>query len=156
MNTIQKEMEASHEVAKEPRTFSNYSSNTEEKEKKPRVVWTPETVITFGKYKDQLLKDVPVSYIRWLSGYVWDPETQSLICPVSESGGFHRKLAKDYLSTYQMCLGCGEPREADVLYHDKCVKKVRPYSSASSSSTQAGPGKVKTAPFFKNAAKKPY
>lgn len=32
---------------------------------------TDEDVITFGKYRDQPLKDVPSSYLDWLIGQDW-------------------------------------------------------------------------------------
>jgi len=77
---------------------------------RPRVeAWTPETLMSFGKYKGQAISEVPVHYLRWLAGYTWSEERRTFVRKTQEKESFYGRLAHEYFSKHNRCVYCAKP-----------------------------------------------
>lgn len=105
--------------------------------------WTPDTVMTFGKYKGQALRDVPVFYLRFLSNYMWEDEKKDYIQDASKELSFFGNKALKYLLDQRLCFHCGEAiqgGEGDPQghAHKVCLDKKR--SGAGQKGSRGGGG----------------
>lgn len=71
--------------------------------------WTPNTVMTFGKYQGTQLKDVPLSYILWVGGYKWDCEKNKLWQSVFRGIKKYHENIRTYLEQRKLCVACDGP-----------------------------------------------
>jgi hypothetical protein len=97
--------------------------NKEEK-KKDAANWTANTVLTFGKYRGDTVGNVPVGYLRWLAGYVWN-EDRRLFLHQPAKPSFYGNQAFRYFQIHRLCLGCGQvlPPDELRLLHQRCWEK---------------------------------
>ena len=98
--------------------------NNSEEKKKDAANWTANTVLTFGKYRGETVGNVPVGYLRWLAGYVWD-ETRRTFLHQPAKPSFYGQQAFRYFHIHRLCLGCGQvlPPDELRLLHRQCFEK---------------------------------
>jgi hypothetical protein len=97
--------------------------NKEEK-KKDAANWTANTVLTFGKYRGDTVGNVPVGYLRWLAGYVWNEDRRMFLHQPAKPS-FYGNQAFRYFQIHRLCLGCGQllPPDELRLLHQRCWEK---------------------------------
>ena len=105
------------------RQASQEANNPEEK-KKDVANWTANTVLTFGKYRGETVGNVPVGYLRWLAGYVWDEGRRTFLHQPAKPS-FYGQQAFRYFHIHRLCLGCGQvlPPDEIRLLHRQCFEK---------------------------------
>lgn len=101
------------------KTMASHPAGTAPPVRKDAEPWTPDTLMTFGKYKGLPARDVPVFYFRFLANFDWNSDAEAYVRDPSKELSFFGRKSAEYLKAYRLCFHCGQPMlvESDHPYN---------------------------------------
>lgn len=124
LSSILRPLPATTDAAKvvpstEVKTMASHPTATAPPVRKDAGPWTPDTIMTFGKYKGLPARDVPVFYFRFLANFDWNSDAEAYVRDPSKELSFFGRKSAEYLKAYRLCFHCGQPMlvESDHPYN---------------------------------------